>query len=65
VLGLPLAFLPLFYLHLVLLHLSLLARVLGDLLGSHPLRQWGGLLNVVALLLFLASTIIAARRSRG
>ncbi len=63
--GLALAFEPAFYGHLALLHASLLLRVVGDLAGSVPARQWGGLLNVVALLLFLANTARAARRSRA
>jgi hypothetical protein len=42
-----------FYPPLFLLHVSLLLRVLGDVLGWWPGRQWGGLLNVVAVLLFL------------
>jgi hypothetical protein len=56
VLGKPINFSPLFYSHLVLLHLSLLLRVGGDLAIWLPARQWGGLLNVIALLLFLANT---------
>ena len=39
------------------LHISLLMRITGDLLLQHTLRQWGGLLNAVAILLF-ASIII-------
>jgi len=53
-----------FYGHLVLLHLSLLLRVAGDLGGWNVARQWGGLGNVVALLLFLVSTGRAARVAR-
>ncbi|MGH7986790.1 MAG: hypothetical protein ACREQX_10975 [Candidatus Binataceae bacterium] len=46
-----------FYVHVVLLHLSLLLRIVGgDLLGSFPAYQWGGLLNVVTLLIFLGNT---------
>jgi hypothetical protein len=65
VLGVTLPFLPIFYLHLALLHLSLLLRLAGDLLLIHPVRQWGGLLNALALLLFLATTAIALRRGRS
>jgi hypothetical protein len=54
-------FRPIFYLHLGLLHLSLLLRVSGDLLPWLAGRQWGGLLNVVAILLFLANTAWAVR----
>ena len=56
VLGKPILFSPLFYSHLVLLHLSLLLRVGGDLTVWLPARQWGGLFNIIALLLFLANT---------
>jgi hypothetical protein len=55
-------FLPVFYLHLLLLHLSLLLRVLGDLAPNQTLRAWGGLLNVLAILFFLANTLRAARQ---
>lgn len=41
-----------FYLPLLLLHLSLIMRIAGDLGASPPLRQWGGLLNAAAFLLF-------------
>jgi hypothetical protein len=64
VLGLPAPFRRGFYAHLALLHLSLLLRVAGDLAGAAALRQWGGLLNAAALLLFFASTAWAIRRSR-
>jgi hypothetical protein len=63
VLGKSFTFQPVFYSHLVLLHLSLLLRVAGDLIGWLPARQWGGLLNVIALLLFLANTGRAVLRS--
>ena len=61
IIGKALPFRNRFYLHLVLLHLSLLLRVMGDLTGWLPGRQWGGLLNAVAILLFLANTILAIR----
>ena len=58
---------PRFYLHFVVLHASLILRVIGDLnddLGRW--RVWGGLLNAIALLLFVvnvARSIAVARRS--
>ena len=61
VLGMPVPFRQSFYGHLTLLHASLVLRVVGDLAGWLPGRQWGGLLNVVALLLFLVNTVRAAR----
>ncbi len=57
VLGLELAFHPAFYLHWVLLHLSLLLRVGGDLTLGAAAQRWGGLLNVLAILLFLVNSI--------
>ena len=68
VLGLPLVFRPSFYLHVGVLHLSLILRVVGDLvevLGRW--RSWGGLLNAVALLLFMVTTgrSMALGESRG
>lgn len=61
VLGVSVPFRQSFYGHLVLLHASLVLRMVGDLAGWLPGRQWGGLLNVVALLLFLANTVRATR----
>jgi hypothetical protein len=60
VLRVPLPYRQRFYLHLGLLHAGLLLRVAGgDLLGLPPLWQSGGVLNVVALLLFVASSALA------
>jgi hypothetical protein len=59
VLERPMAYLPAFYLPLISLHLSLILRVIGDLFDVIPLRQWGGLLNGVTLLLFLGITGMA------
>jgi hypothetical protein len=64
ILGRPLIFHASFYSHLSLLHLSLLLRTGSDLFGWLPGRQWGGLLNALALLLFLANTMLAIRRGR-
>ncbi len=49
----------LFYAHLLLLHASLILRLVGDLSSWLVLRQWGGMLNVIAILIFLASTLYA------
>ncbi len=61
VLGRAMRYGPLFFAHLALLHLSLILRVAGDLGGSLALRQWGGMFNVIAILLFLFSTARAMR----
>jgi hypothetical protein len=63
--GLTLPFERVFYLHVGLLHASLLLRIAGDLASAQEVRAWGGLLNVVAVLLFAAQTVRAARRSAG
>jgi hypothetical protein len=44
-----------FYLPLALLHLSLIMRLASDLWFSQPGRLWGGLLNVIAVLIFLGN----------
>ena len=61
--GLSLPFRNSFYLHLGLLHASLLLRVAGDLDASAPLQRWGGLLNSLAVLAFLANNIIAVKKA--
>ncbi|MCL5677413.1 MAG: hypothetical protein M1602_06075 [Firmicutes bacterium] len=62
VLGVTMPYRPAFYGHLALLHLSLLLRIAGDLAGSVTWRQWGGMLNVIALLLFLGNSAWALWR---
>jgi hypothetical protein len=57
ILGLPVTFYPAFYGQLILLNLSLILRITGDLTNVVALRKWGGLLNEVAILLFLGMTI--------
>lgn len=56
VLGAKMTFRPLFYAHVVLLQATLVLRLAGDVAGWWPGRQVGGLLNAVALLLFLVNT---------
>jgi hypothetical protein len=59
--DLSLPFQRIFYLHAGLLHASLLLRVTGDL-GLWPsLQQWGGLLNTLAVLLFLVNNVRAVK----
>ena len=41
---------------------ALMLRVSGDLLGWRPGRQWGGLLNALAVLLFLFTLAWRLRR---
>lgn len=62
VLGVAVPFRPAFYLHLALLHVSLTLRLAGDFTEIWRLREWGGLFNAAAVLLFLANTAISVRR---
>ena len=64
VLGVTLPFRRAFYAHLGLLHLSLLLRVGGDLAGWTVGRQWGGLGNAAAILLFMANSAVAVVAGR-
>jgi uncharacterized membrane protein YeaQ/YmgE (transglycosylase-associated protein family) len=54
---------PTFYLPLIVLHMSLIVRIAGDLLPNLHCRSIGGILNGIALLLFLLSTASAVIRS--
>ncbi len=62
ILGIPINFQPAFYFHLGLLHVSLLMRVVGDYANLYPLRMWGGLLNEMAILVFIGMTIYSVRK---
>jgi hypothetical protein len=57
--GLALAYSSRFYLHLGLLHLSLLLRIGSDLFDSDTGRIASGVLNALAILLFLGNTIFS------
>jgi len=59
--GRALPYHPYFYSHVVLLHAALVLRVLGDLANQPALRQWGGMLTAIAILLFLGNTLWAVR----
>jgi hypothetical protein len=61
VLGVAMTYRPAFYVHLVLLHTGLVLRVAGDLSFNSSLRMWGGMLNVVAILVFLGVTAWSTR----
>jgi hypothetical protein len=65
VLHVSMAFTPRFYSHLVLLNISLILRVAGDLIPYWPARLWGGMLNVLVLLFFVANTVLAVRAARA
>lgn len=60
VLRLPLPYRPRFYAHLGLLHAGLLLRIVGgDMLGNEVAWRVGGILGVVALLVFVGSSAVA------
>jgi len=64
VLGLAVVWRRSAYAPLALLHASLLGRVLGDLGGWPALVRWMGMLNVLAIVLFLLDTAGTRLRSR-
>lgn len=64
VLGTTMNFYPRFYIHLIILHATLILRVAGDLMLWMPGRQWGGLLNVLAIIIFFVNTISAVLVTR-
>ena len=66
VLGVRVGYRPIFYLPLGLLHASLVLRILGDAASSPAGRQWGGLLNALAIVVFFAIVVygVAGPRPR-
>jgi hypothetical protein len=63
VFGRPIAYTPAFYVPLVLLQGSLALRAAGDGFALPMGREWGGLLNGIAIVLFFAVTAAAMRRA--
>lgn len=55
---------PTFYLPLMALHASLIVRIAGDFMLDPLYRSIGGVLNAIALLLFVLSTVGAVIRSK-
>lgn len=64
ILNVKMAYSPTAYVPLILLHASLLLRVAGDLAGWLDGRRIGGLVNAVAILLFLANTAVSVASAR-
>ncbi len=62
VLRVAVPYTPYFYLPLALLHLSLTLRLAGDWMMSAQWRAWGGAMNGIALLAFVAGTVAAVLR---
>lgn len=60
--GRSIAFHRGFYAPVAILNASLALRLAGDFTEIHWARPWGGLLNAVAILLFLATTAVAVAR---
>lgn len=61
--GLKYLYTPLLYAHLILLHVTLVYRTYGSMARNFDAQKVGGLLNVVAVLLFLAMTVLVVLRS--
>ncbi len=59
VLGVQPSFSKRFYAHLALLEAGLALRISGDLANSAVCRQWGAIVNALAIALFLLNTISA------
>jgi hypothetical protein len=66
VLGIEIHYKSNFYFPLILLHVSLVVRIGGELLGSSPARLWGGLFNVIAVIVYLGmlAQISSLRKSK-
>jgi hypothetical protein len=62
ILGVRLPYHPLFYLPLMVLHASVALRIGGTLAGFPTLRSAGGLINALALALFVAGVLISILR---
>lgn len=59
VLGRPLPYRPYFYVPVLALHAGMAVRVAGDFMGQGPLWQVGSVLTVVAMLLFVITSVTA------
>ena len=55
---------PALYGPLILLHFALVLRIVGDLTLNIPLRQWGGMLNVIAILAYFGMVAVGALLAR-
>jgi len=53
----PLPYAPIQYVALLLLQVGLILRVAGDLMLDLNMRQWGGMLNAIAITLYFAVTL--------
>lgn len=62
VLGTQVIYNPFFYVFLITLQVSLFGRILADLAGLWQLRLWFGLLNGIALTLFIGTMMLMVVR---
>lgn len=58
IINVALPFRRLFHGHLLLLHVSLLLRSGGDLMLWMPGQRWGGLFNILAVVLILINNVL-------
>lgn len=65
VLGVKLPYRPNFYVPLVLLHVGMAIRLIGDFSENVHLWQCGGVINELAIVLYLAFAASSAVRARG
>ena len=65
--GLPFKYTPLLYLPLALLDGALVVRVLADLMAGPSVRRWAGMVQVIAILIFMAVSAgsVLVGRHRG
>lgn len=52
------------YAHGILLHLSVALRICSDIAGQFAANRWSGILNVLAITLFIANTAYGVRAGR-
>jgi hypothetical protein len=64
VLGVPVLYSPSFYVFLITLQVSLVVRVAADLAGLWQFRLWAGLINGLALSLFILTMLVLVVRGR-
>ncbi len=53
-----------FYIHYLLLQVSLIIRLAGDFMSDNMIRELGGILNGLAIVIFLISTIAAVLQTQ-
>jgi hypothetical protein len=63
--GLRLPYRPIYYGQVALLHITLAYRMVGNLGMGFTAQQWGGLLNVVAVLFFFVVTVFTIFQSNS